>query len=144
MQNLEQSPSKFSTYPPTVLLVDENSPSILELKRGLEKKQCQVHQTDIIDENLLATAHQEDFELLVLNVEFLEGVCEVFQKLQNRGELTDIPIVILTKGKKFDTEKINKIKGKYQIYYLPVDEPFTEATLWQIIEWKHYLTHRYN
>jgi len=143
MQNSEQSSLEFSTYPPAVLLVNENSPSILELKRSLEKKQCRVYQTDSND-NLWTATRLKDFELVVLNAESLdEDVYESFQQLQNRCKSSDVPIVILTMGN-IDTEKIAKLKSKCPIYYLPVDEPFTEATLWQLITWKHYLTYRYN
>lgn len=141
MQKSNQFRPRVSEYPPTVLFLNEDNPSILELKRSLEKR-CQVYQTDIYD-NLLAVARQNDVELIVLNAETLgEDDCEIFQQLQNKCEFGNIPIVILTSSK-LDVEKINKLKRKCPIYCLPINQPLTEASLWQIIEWKHYLAHRY-
>lgn len=141
MQESNQTRHRVLEYPPTVLLVDENNPSGLKLKRRLEKR-CQVYQTDIHD-NLLTAARQKDFELIVLNAQSLgEDACEIFRQLQNRCEFANIPIVVLTTSK-LDFEKISRLKQECPIYYFPIDEPFTETSLWQLIERKHYLTYRY-
>ena len=141
MQESNQTRHRVSEYPPTVLFVNEDDPSILELKRRLEKR-CQIYQTDIYD-NLLTVARQKDFELIVLNAESLgEDACEIFQQLQNKCKFGDLSIVILTSSK-LDVEKINKLKRECPVYCLSINQPLTEASLWQIIEWKHYLTYRY-
>jgi DNA-binding response OmpR family regulator len=133
---------KYSTDLPSILLVDDDNPSARELRQRLEKRGCQVHQTNLNDTEL-AAARQKYFELIVLDLESLDkDGGEIYKRLSSEPELDDVPVVILT-TRNLAEETIHRLERGCPVYYLSAKDASTVARLWQIIEQRHYMTYRY-
>jgi CheY-like chemotaxis protein len=131
---------------PSILLVGDNSPSILELKQWLENNECQVCQADVTSCSL-ATACQHYFDLIVLNIEsFSWAGFELCQSLKAAPELAQVPVVMLLSCP-YSMGAIPNLKMD-KVYYLTKThqsqgETHPKAGLLQIIQNIQYMTCRY-
>jgi response regulator RpfG family c-di-GMP phosphodiesterase len=133
-------------YPPSILIMGDDSPKLLELKQWLENNKCQVCQAEGTS-CALATACQHYFDLIVFNIEsFSRDGLELCQKLKTEPELSQIPVVVLLPCP-YATEAIRSLK-RDKVYCLAkspqsLRAPHPEAGLWQIIQNIQYMAYRY-
>jgi CheY-like chemotaxis protein len=131
---------RYTAYPPSILMVTDNSACLPKLQGQLENYGCQVYCTDPGSDSL-ARVGQKYFDLIVLALEQpdVDG-SKVCQKLKTRPELAGIPLVVLMPvsctGAAANSLDMNSV------YYLP-QNAFTGRMLLQIIEQIYYMIYRY-
>ena len=131
-------------YPPSILIVGDNSPRVLELKQWLENNECQVCRAETTSCSL-ATICQHYFDLIVLNIEGRgQNGVEFCQKLKVDPELAQIPVVVLLPCPMEATFNL-KMDKVYRLTKTHQNQRdfHTEAGLLQIIQNIQYMTDRY-
>ncbi|MFN8456118.1 MAG: hypothetical protein U0401_15865 [Anaerolineae bacterium] len=130
-------------YPPSILLIAENSSQTAQIERYLEHNGCQI---DRVDANLdeWTAAPLKYFELIVFSCSRPPlsdcGYCEICPKLKANPYLANLPLVVLTHHRQVITTRESGLNCV--IHYLPHKAPI-EPLLWQIIQEVRYLTYRY-
>lgn len=137
----------YSSYPPSILIVSDNSGRSLKLNWQFEKYGYQLFQSD----PCLASSiefRQKYFDLIVLDVEQSDTAgLEMYQRLKDCSELRGIPIVMLTKSELMALATNALKKGlNYNLVSFLSDSPETDIAteLHGLIEEMSYLTSRYS
>ena len=139
-ENLQYTAFTRKTYPPSLLIIGENTAQNRQFKRRLEDNGCQVCLTDISSESRVAN-FKKYFDLIVLDLQHRWADCiEICKKLEDNAELLNIPMVILTTPQYADTS-LNRSKIR-PFYSLTVDDS-VEMRLLRILEQIRYMTDRY-
>ena len=132
----------YSTYLPSILLVNDDNASSRQLRQQLEERGCQVHQTNLSPAGL-AKVRKNYVELIVLDIELVDiADSKIYRQLGSEPDLRGVPVVILTTYHPAE-ESIRWLKKGRPVYCLSSKDVSTAARLWQIIEHKHYLANRY-
>lgn len=135
---------EYTRYSPSILLVADSATRLTQIEGWLKSKGCQV--TGVYP-NMLASASQQYFDLIIVDLDSFEGVdpdetlFAVVQKLKAYPELSLLPLIILTGCNEIRGPGAHSLAGR-PIYYLG-QGPATEAILLQIVAQIHYLTYRY-
>jgi CheY-like chemotaxis protein len=138
-QEMGRTARRYTSYPPSILVVTDDLRQALKLGQVLENNDCCVYQTNTSLAGLTAT-RQKYFDLIVLDLEpaSIDGL-EIGQKLKTNPDLTGLPIILLATGDPGE-EGLNIDPGL--VYHIS-KAARAEIRVLQLVEHLHYLIYRY-